>query len=319
MRNNNELYDKNPAPLYHQIASEIRRQIEAGELQPGDALAPLREAAERWGVHFHTIRHAYAALAREGLVESSRGPRGTRVAPGASAAAPRRDDPDTAESLGLYIKDVVQEVRRRWSLGRDELIAAIERLEPAELRPTAFVVECSEHQCALHAAEIRERWDVDAQTWTLAHEEAPPSSSIIATYFHYNDIRRRWPHLLDEVHFVTIGPSAAALDIPDEAGTAVVCEKDEDTAEAVAADVSRVLKNPNLNITTHVVTRAEDALALDAPVLLFSPRVWADLSDAARNDPRACEVRYVFDPKELRQLAATLSWPSRPATREVSP
>lgn len=318
MRNNNELDEKNPAPLYHQIASEIRRQIEAGELQPGDALAPLREAAERWGVHFHTIRHAYAALAREGLVESSRGPRGTRVAPGISPAPPSRNDSAAAESLDLYIRGVVEEAGRRWSLTKEELAAAIEQFKPADLRPTAFVVECSEHQCTLHAAEIRERWDVDARPWTLGHADPPPSGSIIATYFHYNDIRRRWPHLLDEVHFVTIGPSPDSLDFPQFVGPVVVCEKDQDTAETVAADISRVLTNKNLHITTHVVAKAEDALEVDANVLLFAPRMWAELSDEARNDPRAWEIRYVFDNKELRQLAAALSWPARPAAKEVS-
>jgi DNA-binding transcriptional regulator YhcF (GntR family) len=315
MRNNNELDNKNPAPFYHQIASEIRRQIEAGELQPGDALAPLREAAEKWGVHFHTIRHAYAALAREGLVESSRGPRGTRVAPGVSPT-PSQTDGD-GESLDLYIRDIVDEARRRWSLTQEELAEAIEQFKTADLRPTAFVVECSEHQCALHAAEIRALWDVDARPWVLDHDP-PPSGAIIATYFHYNDIRRRWPHLLDQVHFVTIGPSPDSLDFPQFVGPAVVCEKDEDTAETVAADVGRVITNKNLQITTHVVTRAEDALEVDANVLLFPPRVWAELSDDGRGDPRAWEIRYVFDNKELRRLAAALSWPARHGAKEVS-
>ena len=60
---------ESPVPLYHQIAEGLRAAIEAGALAPGDALDPMRQAAETWGVNIHTVRHAYAALAREGLIE----------------------------------------------------------------------------------------------------------------------------------------------------------------------------------------------------------------------------------------------------------
>ena len=82
-----------PVPLYHQIAESIRSRIAAGSLESGDALEPMRQAAERWGVNLHTVRHAYAALARDGLVETSRGARGTRViAPPRSVRAPTEGD-----------------------------------------------------------------------------------------------------------------------------------------------------------------------------------------------------------------------------------
>jgi len=74
-----------PVPLYHQIAEQIRASIEAGELAPGDILEPLRKAAETWNVNLHTIRHANAALARTGLVESGRGRRGSQAAKGVRA------------------------------------------------------------------------------------------------------------------------------------------------------------------------------------------------------------------------------------------
>jgi len=72
-----EIDPQSPVPLYHQIAEALRVSIEAGTLAPGDALQPMREAAERWGVAIHTVRHAYAALAREGLVKPAEGARHT--------------------------------------------------------------------------------------------------------------------------------------------------------------------------------------------------------------------------------------------------
>ena len=38
---------ESPVPLYHQIAQAIRAQMERAELRPGDALEPMRQAAER--------------------------------------------------------------------------------------------------------------------------------------------------------------------------------------------------------------------------------------------------------------------------------
>lgn len=292
-------------PLYHQIASEIRRRIAAGELQPGEALAPLREAAEEWGVHFHTVRHAYAALAREGLVESSRGPRGTRVAGGGHG-----------ERLNDFVRRVMDDARRRWSLDKAGLIAAIERAEPVAAHPVVYVVECSDHQCRMHAAEISGRWEVDARPWTLDHAE-PPSGQIVATYFHYNDIRRRWPRLLEQVHFVTIAPGAETA-VPDGIRSVLVCETDADTADTVAADVSRVLGDPAIDIETFVSARPRRALDRDHAVIFFSPRVWAGLPEDARRDRRSREIRYEFDRAELEALAEKLGWRLRARAQEVS-
>ncbi len=310
MANSNKLNDRDPSPLYHQIASEIRRRIQAGTLRPGDALTPLREAAELWGVHVHTVRHAYAALAREGLVESRRGPHGTRVAPGTEAS--RETPAASPDALEFFIRGVVSQVRRRWSLNEDDLIAAIRRYSPFDTRPTAFVLECSAHQCELHAAEIRAQFDVDAQPWPLSLPDAPPAGEIVATYFHYNDIRTRWPDLLEHVRFVTITPDPLALRIPPGTDAVAVCERDRETAEAVAADIRRVLSHPDVRIIPHVFEHPEDALALDHPVLLFSPRVWASLPERVRDDARVGEVRYVFDRDELFALAARLGWQRRP-------
>ena len=62
-----------PVPLYYQIAESIRTAIESGSLRPGDALTPLGEAAESWGVNVHTVRHPYTSLARDGLLKAHRG------------------------------------------------------------------------------------------------------------------------------------------------------------------------------------------------------------------------------------------------------
>jgi DNA-binding transcriptional MocR family regulator len=65
--------------LASDLATRLRARIDAGELAPGDRLAPVREVAETEHVSAAVAGEAYAMLAREGRVVSRVG-RGTYVA-----------------------------------------------------------------------------------------------------------------------------------------------------------------------------------------------------------------------------------------------
>ncbi len=67
-------------PAYKRIQEAILKQIDAGELRSGDAVASERELARIHGVSLMTARHALAGLERRGFVERRRGA-GTFVAP----------------------------------------------------------------------------------------------------------------------------------------------------------------------------------------------------------------------------------------------
>jgi len=301
---------ESPVPLYHQIAESIRARIVAGELVPGDVLEPLREAARTWGVNLHTVRHAYTALAREGLVEA-RGHRGTRVAAGAKAKpAPRAD-------LGAFLARTLEEARTRHGLDAATLAAAI--LERGEStggeRPVVHVVECSRYQCEVHARELSARFAVDARAWSLEEEAEPPAGPIVATYFHNNDLRRRWPQRLGEIRFVTIEPDPEiAQRIPDGVRRVLVCERDAVTAESVAADLSTALTAAGLACEVVVVADVESVIEQAAAneIVVASPRVWGALSEATRTCGRVLEARYFIDEGDLETIGAELSW--RPAS-----
>jgi len=64
--------------VYLAIADALARDVEAGELAPGDRLPTHRALARRLGVNVVTITRAYAEAARRGLVEGEVG-RGTFV------------------------------------------------------------------------------------------------------------------------------------------------------------------------------------------------------------------------------------------------
>ena len=60
-------------PAYQRIQSVIRKRIDSGQLQPGDAVPSERDLAKTHHVSLMTARHALAFLEREGLVERRRG------------------------------------------------------------------------------------------------------------------------------------------------------------------------------------------------------------------------------------------------------
>ncbi|MBV8933409.1 MAG: TetR/AcrR family transcriptional regulator C-terminal domain-containing protein [Kutzneria sp.] len=55
---------------YHQIAAELRRLIEVGELSPGDRVPSTREITRRWHVAMATATKALTELRRAGLVHA---------------------------------------------------------------------------------------------------------------------------------------------------------------------------------------------------------------------------------------------------------
>jgi len=304
-----------PVPLYHQIAEAIREEIEAGELSRGDVLEPLREAAHTWGVNLHTVRHAYTALARDGLVEL-RGARGTRVTGG-----PALKRPDRTAAIARFVDRILQEAREHHDLNLRGLVREISR-RSERLRnrhPIVYVVECSAWQCEAHAREIEARFVVDAREWSLEREDEPPPGAVIATYFHYNDIRRLWPHRLREVRFVTIVPDPGLVDrLPGDVQSVLLCEHDEETAENVAADLSVLLAPRGYRIkpvvsadVENVITGSNEASIVEDSIVLVAPRIWASLSEAMQSNRRVFTADYVIDEEELNALGSDQGWAAR--------
>ncbi|MEK4029628.1 MULTISPECIES: GntR family transcriptional regulator [Bacillaceae] len=70
---------QSPLPIYFQIETMIRQQIERGELKPGEALPSERIYAEEFGISRMTVRQAITNLVIAGLLYREKG-RGTFVA-----------------------------------------------------------------------------------------------------------------------------------------------------------------------------------------------------------------------------------------------
>ncbi|MDP3194049.1 phosphonate metabolism transcriptional regulator PhnF [Tabrizicola sp.] len=59
--------------IWSAIATTLTKEITAGHYRPGDRLPTEAALAARFGVNRHTVRHALAALAEQGLVHSRQG------------------------------------------------------------------------------------------------------------------------------------------------------------------------------------------------------------------------------------------------------
>jgi GntR family transcriptional regulator len=317
-----------PVPLYHQLSEAIRADMAAGTLLPGDRLPALRAAADAWGVNLHTVRHAYRALAEAGLVRTAG--RGSIVLRAESVSSPTIPDEDVItrflrearEQHGLSLHDVRRQLERQIRGAEPEVLDVPEprgipdpRVGPA----VVHVIECSTWQALDLAQQVEERWQVTAKPWSLERAGEPPAGAIVATYFHYNDIRARWPKRLTQVQFASIRPDPSLAGrvrgiVPTELRTTVIlCEREAEKARNIAADLAAVLPSPGFEIRTLVSNNPTTALHVAGKTqpVLFAPRIWGALGPVERADPRAVEVRYLFDQTELAAVGERFQWRER--------
>jgi GntR family transcriptional regulator len=307
---------KSPVPLYHQICESIRYRVATGDLEAGDPLPALRDAARDWHVNLHTVRRAYAELAHLGVV-STRAPLGTRVL-GADANGLARKKKSTAHDRETFVSTIVREARLRHGLDVEELIRLLGRTKTPRAGRAVSVVECSRTQCADLAGQIEGAFAVKTIPWSLEKEGSPPDGLVVATYFHYNDVRRRWPDRLADMRFLPIAPEPGLAERIGGAQrsskrTVILCEREENMARNIATDLSRVLPAARFRVVTKVVTDPskflDEANARD--LVLLSPRVWGEIPARLRKRTHVRQVRYVFDSKDLDGLASEQGWELR--------
>jgi hypothetical protein len=229
--------------------------------------------------------------------------------------------PARAAKTEQFLTRVLREAYEQHGLSAHELSSLLANWSPAasEAREVVYVVECSEMQCLDHVAEIQAHWEVEARPWPLSLDGEPPAGPVIATYFHYNEIRVRWPHRLHDVRFAAILPDPQLPSLLPPATrrtgrlTLQLCEFDEPKARNIAADLSVLFPADRYRIEPHVVRQAGQFLSASnhrVPVL-FTPRVWAALTPSEQGHPRAVKVRYVLAQAELDGLGQHFGWRRR--------
>jgi len=149
-------------PMYRQIADDLRRQIEAGELQPGEQLRTELELREKYEASRNTVRDAIKWLITRGLVETRPG-QGTFVTKVITPfVTTLTGDPAAGES-GPYLREVKDQRRNPdASEPRVEIQRAGGELA-AELRLDDGETVVSRHQ----------QFRIDGTPWSLQTSFSP--------------------------------------------------------------------------------------------------------------------------------------------------
>ena len=111
-----ELIIRNTAgqPIYDQISSQIKAQIIAGTLSPGEALPSIRALAKDLKISVITTKRAYDELEAEGFLYTVAG-KGSFVAEGDT-----QNDARKAELTGK-LKPILEELKNL-GMSREELL-----------------------------------------------------------------------------------------------------------------------------------------------------------------------------------------------------
>lgn len=306
-----------PIPLFVQIVEALRWMIANGTYAPGEALPSARTAAERWGVNRHTVAHAYRELVAQGLAVRRAHTRSVEVVAGGPREVPELE----ASAADEFVDRMLAEAESQLGLTPAAFVAALARRFPG--RPLVSVVECNEPMAADLAAQIARRWAVEAQPWVIGSSAGAPVGDVVATMFHFAELRRLWPDRIAQVRFVTVRPSAELRGVVEE-----LCGGQEEPLLTVVGDASleearnqaadlRVLF-PESRFSYELAVSAE---GLPTPrvarrgAVLFSPRAWGGLTPQERRREGFVGVRYEIDRLDLETLDRAFGW--RPAVPRV--
>jgi len=94
--------EKDERPLYRQLVAQVKQQVAAGTLGPGEDLPSVREVAADLGVNLHTVRHAYQVLRDQGVIDLPLGRR--------ARVAERRPAPAARDEIAARLTPLVDEL-----------------------------------------------------------------------------------------------------------------------------------------------------------------------------------------------------------------
>ena len=141
---------RNPERLlaYERIVEQIKNQLLAGELRPGDRLPTIAERATELRLSQGSVREAYRALEHKGVLAVVQG-RGTFV----------------AENLGSN-DDVLKRMQIHGGPTRAQLLEARRLLEPHAAALAAQRASKAERESILESSQAEDGKTLDVAEWT---------------------------------------------------------------------------------------------------------------------------------------------------------
>lgn len=267
-----------PTPAWHQIAAIVRWEVAEGRLPIGAELPPIRAIARAVGLHYHTVRRAWGALADEGILTQRQG-RGARI-----VRAPRIEGGWTPAGPSA---DTVEQ-------------------------PRVWVVDVALERAARLAVRLAARWRVTAVPYPADAAPPPPGTILHLAAPHHDDPRwsaregdiTRIDPVLDPVTIQTVRRNARLLGVTDVTVVALATDP--------ATQVSDLLRQlPRVGLRAHRMEgeAPDDALmAAGEQIVLHFPAAWQLLDWQARMHPAAMLVEFEWAPGPLAAVARRLGW-----------
>jgi len=264
-----------PSPIVRQIADQLVALIRAGTLPPGERLPTVRLLAGFLRVNRNTVAKVYAALERQGWIESVRG-RGTFVGSG----------PSTEPAALIACADRLLAEARTQGLGVEEVrelitVRAAER--PQEGRsPRVGFVECNPSDLAYFTRQLAARLRLPLVPVLLG--ELPGAAGaldiVATTLFHVEEVRARLP--FHDVIGLMAAPDFRALDevahLAPRSRIALVCATQEGVKSKERSIRAVGIAQARIRTATLQHHAQIHAALADADVVLASPKVLERLS-----------------------------------------
>jgi hypothetical protein len=230
--------------------------------------------------------------------------------------------PAETETPGVesFLRETLEIAHTQLGLTPAGLVSALRsHAGPEFAHDHACVIECTRDQCEDMARQIESQWRVAAETFCLADPGAPPDMPLVATLFHFEEIRERWPDRLDDCRFVVarVDPALRALvehiaPGPHRHDVVLLVENDAVAGLALSEDLEALL-GPHYPLRLEVRAHRRGTPALpEAEVVLATPSVFASLDSDDRERHDVIRVRYAVDPRDLGALGVVFGWSARP-------
>jgi GntR family transcriptional regulator len=285
-------------PIYRQIVNQLSFLIEAGDLDPGQALPSARLLADNLRVNRNTVARAYAELADLGLVEG-RGRAGTVVV-GAGEGARDAVDREAARDL---LRDAV---RRCLELGLSAsevgALAADLAERAGDDRLAVCFVECNEDRATYFAAELEDRVGIAVRPLVLGELDATSLQAdlVITTFFHLAEVRSLARRTTSEVVAIVFAPHVSTLvqiaAVPKERRVGVWYSTDDQ-----ATTIRDSLADTGIHNVT--VLHGSGEAELEGVDLVVIPTETPDLRERLEGRVKVIEWGNVLDAASVRMVS----------------
>jgi DNA-binding GntR family transcriptional regulator len=227
------------APKYHRVADALRREIQGGELPPGERLPAETALSDRFRVSLPTVRQALSVLRAEGLIESIHG-------------------------VGTFVRE--QRRLQRRSRGRYGRARGDQKLLTHQLRHD--IVFAGRAEAPPHIAEVLGTGpgtEVVVRRRHLFDKETGRPEEIGASYL---PLAVAADTYLEEP---TVVPKALFLCVEELTGRHYTRARDQWTGRMPTAEEAAVLELPTGAAVLHVIHTARDE---NGDVLEISESIW---------------------------------------------